>query len=168
MTQWKEILGYDGKYFISANGEVKNYYGKILKPWVRNGYYTVGLMHSKKRTNYYVHRLVAEYFLDAPKNQEQNFVNHIDGNKLNNSVENLEWCTRQENAQHAYKMGLLVPTVKNLIRFERKPVIRIEDGTIFSGVTEAAIQMGVNESAMSKCLNKGVSATCCGYHWKFL
>lgn len=166
MLQWKEIQGYNSRYFISSNGQIKNKYGKILKPWIRNGYYTIGLMVNKKRTNYYVHRLVAEYFLSNPDKQ-RNFVNHLDGDKLNNNVSNLEWCTRQENAQHAYETGLLVPTVENLVRFDRKPVIRIEDGKWFSGVTEAANQMGVCEAAMSKCLNKGLSATCCGYHWKF-
>jgi len=166
MLQWKEIQGYNGRYFISSNGQIKNKYGEILKPWIRNGYYTIGLMVNKKRTNYYVHRLVAEYFLSNPDKQ-RNFVNHLDGDKLNNNVSNLEWCTRQENAQHAYETGLLVPTVENLVRFDRKPVIRIEDGKWFSGVTEAANQMGVCEAAMSKCLNKGLSATCCGYHWKF-
>ena len=166
MLQWKEIQGYNGRYFISSNGQIKNKYGKILKPWIRNGYYTIGLMVNKKRTNYYIHRLVAEYFLSNPDKQ-RNFVNHLDVDKLNNNVSNLEWCTRQENAQHAYETGLLVPTVENLVRFDRKPVIRIEDGKWFSGVTEAANQMGVCEAAMSKCLNKGLSATCCGYHWKF-
>lgn len=166
MLQWKEIQGYNGRYFISSDGQIKNKYGKILKPWIRNGYYTIGLMVNKKRTNYYVHRLVAEYFLSNP-DQQRDFVNHLDGDKLNNDVSNLEWCTRQENAQHAYETGLLVPTVENLVRFDRKPVIRIEDGKWFSGVTEAANQMGVCEAAMSKCLNKGLSATCCGYHWKF-
>lgn len=166
MLQWKEIQGYNGRYFISSDGQIKNKYGKILKPWIRNGYYTIGLMVNKKRTNYYVHRLVAEYFLSNP-DQQRDFVNHLDGNKLNNNVSNLEWCTRQENAQHAYETGLLVPTVENLVRFDRKPVIRVEDGKWFSGVTEAANQMGVCEAAMSKCLNKGLSATCCGYHWKF-
>lgn len=166
MLQWKEIQGYNGRYFISSKGQIKNKYGKILKPWIRNGYYTIGLMINKKRTNYYIHRLVAEYFLSNPDKQ-RNFVNHLDGDKLNNNVSNLEWCTRQENAQHAYETGLLVPTVENLVRFDRKPVIRIEDGQWFSGVTEAANQMGVCEAAMSKCLNKGLSATCCGYHWKF-
>ena len=166
MLQWKEIQGYNGRYFISSNGQVKNKYGKILKPWIRNGYYTIGLMVNKKRTNYYIHRLVAEYFL-SNADKQRNFVNHLDGDKLNNNVSNLEWCTRQENAQHAYETGLVVPTVENLVRFDRKPVIRIEDGKWFSGVTEAANQMGVCEAAMSKCLNKGLSATCCGYHWKF-
>lgn len=166
MLQWKEIQGYNGRYFISSNGQIKNKYGKILKPWIRNGYYTIGLMINKKRTNYYIHRLVAEYFLSNP-DKHRNFVNHLDGDKLNNNVSNLEWCTRQENAQHAYETGLLVPTVENLVRFDRKPIIRIEDGKWFSGVTEAANQMGVCEAAMSKCLNKGLSATCCGYHWKF-
>ena len=155
MVYWKEIDGYNGHYFISSEGQVKNRYNKILKPWLRNGYYTV-----------YIHRLVAEYFLGKPEKDDYQ-VNHKDGNKLNNFVENLEWCSRIENIRHAYKTGLLIPTIENL-QHPEKPVVRVEDGEKFSSVTKAAIAMGVNESAMSKCLNKGASATCGGYHWKFI
>lgn len=166
MEEWKDIAGYELYYQISNIGQVKRKdTGKILKNNIRNGYEYVTLCVNGQRKKFYVHRLVAIAFIPNPKSYEQ--VNHKDGNKSNNKVDNLEWCTQKENLMHAFRTGLNTPTIENLIRFDRKPVIRIEDGKWFSGVTEAANQMGVCEAAMSKCLNKGLSATCCGYHWKF-
>jgi hypothetical protein len=166
MEEWKDIAGYELYYQISNIGQVKRKdTGKILKNNIRNGYEYVTLCVNGQRKKFYVHRLVAIAFIPNPKSYEQ--VNHKDGNKSNNKVDNLEWCTQKENLMHAFCTGLNTPTIENLIRFDRKPVIRIEDGKWFSGVTEAANQMGVCEAAMSKCLNKGLSATCCGYHWKF-
>lgn len=166
MEEWKDIAGYELYYQISDIGQVKRKdTGKILKNNIRNGYEYVTLCMNGQRKKFYVHRLVAIAFIPNPKSYEQ--VNHKDGNKSNNKVDNLEWCTQKENLMHAFRTGLNTPTIENLIRFDRKPVIRIEDGKWFSGVTEAANQMGICEAAMSKCLNKGLSATCCGYHWKF-
>lgn len=166
MEEWKDIAGYELYYQISNIGQVKRKdTGKILKNNIRNGYEYVTLCVNRQRKKFYVHRLVAIAFIPNPKSYEQ--VNHKDGNKSNNKVDNLEWCTQKENLMHAFRTGLNTPTIENLIRFDRKPVIRIEDGKWFSGVTEAANQMGVCEAAMSQCLNKGLSATCCGYHWKF-
>lgn len=166
MKEWKDIAGYELYYQISNIGQVKRKdTGKILKNNIRNGYEYVTLCVNGQRKKFYVHRLVAIAFIPNPNSYEQ--VNHKDGNKSNNKVDNLEWCTQKENLMHAFRTGLNTPTIENLIRFDRKPVIRIEDGKWFSGVTEAANQMGVCEAAMSKCLNKGLSATCCGYHWKF-
>lgn len=166
MEEWKDIAEYESYYQVSDIGRVKRKdTGKILKNNIRNGYEYVTLCVNGQRKKFYVHRLVAIAFIPNPNLYEQ--VNHKDGNKSNNKVSNLEWCTQKENLLHAFRTGLNTPTTKNLVRFDRKPVIRIEDGKWFSGVTEAANQMGVCEAAMSKCLNKGLSATCCGYHWKF-
>lgn len=166
MEKWKDIVGYESYYQISDIGRIKRKdTEKILKNNIRNGYEYVTLCVNGQRKKFYVHRLVAIAFIPNPNSYEQ--VNHKDGNKSNNKASNLEWCTQKENLLHAFRTGLNTPTTQNLIRFDRKPVIRIEDGKWFSGVTEAANQMGVCEAAMSKCLNKGLSATCCGYHWKF-
>lgn len=101
----------NGSYGINQNGEVKKLIvgqgsnGKILKSYVEtNGYKRVVLSIDGKRKLYYVHRLLAEAFIDNPENKD--CVNHIDGNKLNNSVDNLEWVTYSENTQHAVKTGL--------------------------------------------------------------
>lgn len=80
---------------------------KILKPYISRGYYQVSLCIDGKYRHFQVHRLVAEAFIPNPENKPQ--VNHIDGNKLNNDISNLEWVTRSENQLHAYKTGLQKP-----------------------------------------------------------
>lgn len=70
----------------------------------------VNLYENKKRSKKLVHRLVAQEFLENPTEKEQ--VNHIDGNKSNNYLSNLEWVTRSENVKHAYLIGLKKPTKK--------------------------------------------------------
>ncbi|SHJ53539.1 NUMOD4 motif-containing protein [Clostridium cavendishii DSM 21758] len=106
--EWKSIKGYDDKYFISNKGRVKSIKYKaprILKPRVDNyGYYRVALCEGNKVKDYKIHRLVASAFLENAENKTT--VNHIDGNKTNNSVENLEWATSSEQMLHAYKSNL--------------------------------------------------------------
>lgn len=90
-------------YTINENGEIKNINtNKYLKFAVTTaGYYTVGLQQKdNSRKTYYIHILVAEMFLYKPINSEQ--VNHIDKNRSNNHVSNLEWCTQLENLEHQF------------------------------------------------------------------
>lgn len=112
---WKDIQGYEGLYQVSNLGRVKSLARldtrgqrvseKILKLGKhRAGYFRVNLYKNGKMKQYLVHRLVALAFIPNPENKEQ--VNHIDGNKQNNVIENLEWCTHSENIQHAYRTGL--------------------------------------------------------------
>ena len=124
---WKDIQGYEGLYQVSNLGRVKSLgrfiesrlkgvdkvwkAERILKTCKRtNGYIGVGLRKNGKGKNFNIHRLVAIAFLDNPENKPQ--VNHIDGNKKNNNVSNLEWVTNSENQKHAYKHGLIktIPT----------------------------------------------------------
>jgi len=101
---WKPIKDFDG-YFISNFGRVKNSKGKILKYYVQNsGYQVIKLHKNKKGHHKLIHRLVAETFIDNPNNKPE--VNHKDGNKQNNKVENLEWVTPSENRKHAIELGL--------------------------------------------------------------
>ena len=124
--EWKPIKDFEGLYEISNKGMVKSlprlkhsnkgdYYSKekILKQTnAQCEYYRVPLTNKNHIKKYYsVHRLVATAFIENPNNYED--VNHIDGNKSNNNVENLEWCTRSYNIQHAFRTGLR-PTVKQL------------------------------------------------------
>ena len=92
------------KYYIKSRKEVKVKKLSIVKE--KSGYCVVGLQNSKGRKRFYVHRLVCLTFKPNPNNLP--FVNHIDGNKENNSVENLEWCTALQNNLHAIKNGLRV------------------------------------------------------------
>lgn len=97
----KEIKKFES-YLITSDGKVINKYsGKILKPKIdKYGYYSVCLFYNGKRYYKTIHRLVAENFL--PRVDGKEVVNHKDLNKLNNNVENLEWCTIKENTQHWY------------------------------------------------------------------
>ena len=118
--QWKPIEGTDGKYEVSNLGRVrsmKRYYGMIgrimpqtIQPSGRGGkltYYAVTFWMNNKAYCRKVHRLVAQAFIPNPDNLP--CINHIDGNKLNNHVSNLEWCTYQANMLHAVRTGLTHP-----------------------------------------------------------
>ena len=92
---------------ISKSGVIRNCNTlKIKSQYISStGYYMISVSKNNKSKSYRVHRLLAETFI--PKNNEfQIFVNHIDGNKLNNCLENIEWCTHLENMKHAFKTGL--------------------------------------------------------------
>jgi len=119
MEIWKDIKGYEGKYQVSNLGKVTSlsrkkwqgdafYVSKtiILKPGFSGGYYTVRLFKKLKQYNnsHLIHRLVALHFIPNPNNKR--CVNHKNGIKNDNRVENLEWVTHKENTKHAVKMGL--------------------------------------------------------------
>lgn len=107
--EWRDIKGYEGLYQVSnygrvrsvarivtwKNNQLKSYKSRIMKVRQKNGYYTVSLYKDFNSRDIRVHRLVGEAFIPNPENLP--FINHIDENKLNNRVENLEWCTRQYN-----------------------------------------------------------------------
>lgn len=97
----------DSKYAVSNLGNIKNIKTeKVLKPEITNkGYKKISLSINGKRKKFYIHRLVALMFLEN-NNPKKDNVNHKDGNKLNNIVENLEWCTSSENQIHAIEAGL--------------------------------------------------------------
>lgn len=107
---WKDIKGWEGQYKVSNVGKVQSLKksGRLRKPSLTDdGYLVLDLYGKNKREKVLVHRLVATAFLSEGKDLTGLEVNHIDGNKLNNSVENLEWVTHSENILHAYKNKLI-------------------------------------------------------------
>ena len=103
------------RYAVFSNGMIFNLFGEIMKGMIdRAGYHEV-LINGK---NHRVHRVVAELFIDNP--DKKDCVNHIDGNKLNNTVQNLEWCTHSENTIHSIKLGLQKKNQWGLLKKYRK------------------------------------------------
>jgi hypothetical protein len=99
------ILHRDGMFAVSRCGKILGRSGKILKPKNQGAYLIVSYQADLKKIRHkYVHRLVAETFISNPNNLP--YVNHLDGNKLNNYFGNLEWCTPRENSKHAICNGL--------------------------------------------------------------
>ncbi len=115
MRDFKAILGFED-YLIFRDGRVFSFKtNKYLKP--RNntkGYYQVVLSQPEKKYIKYIARLVAQAFIPNPDNKPE--INHIDGDKANNNVYNLEWVTRSENMLHAYSNGLQTPLPGILVR----------------------------------------------------
>lgn len=108
---WKDIRGFEGLYKISDNGEVKSLpkynfsKNKILKADKTSAYFRVILFKDNVKKRYSIHRIVATEFIKNIKNLPQ--VNHIDGDKRNNNVKNLEWVSRKENIRKAWRLGLM-------------------------------------------------------------
>lgn len=109
---WTDIKGYEGLYQISNKGNIKSFISsKILSPLFANGYLQVRLYKNSKSIRQKIHRLVAAAFIPNPANKPQ--VNHKNGIKTDNRVENLEWVTASENTRHAHKNGLCPITDKH-------------------------------------------------------
>lgn len=101
---WKEVNGFEGLYWVSNTGKVKNS-RRLLKPGIKKfGYFQVTLIDLNSKYYYKnVHRLVAEAFLDNPENYP--VVHHRDNNPQNNQVDNLEWCTHSDNVNYCIRAG---------------------------------------------------------------
>lgn len=176
--QWKDIIGYEGLYAISSQGRVKscskhkgtNYSMYcpeiILKPYVRCGYYVVPLSKHGRKKTYYLHRLIAIHFMPNPDQSKE--VNHIDGDKLNFAITNLEWCTRHENEQHAWRTGLKQAIGEK--HFASKPVQQLDlQGNVvkvWDNGSQAAKHLGFGSPHISKCCN-GKLSSAYGFKWRF-
>lgn len=161
---WKLLEFTDNLYSISDNGKVKNNKtGKILTPVkTHNGYFRVGLPYKLYR----IHRLVAEAFIPNPENKH--FVNHINGIKTDNRVENLEWVTAKQNINHSWEIGLSKPKYDNIKQPKRVIQMDLEDNIIqvFDSLKDAERVTKCNNSEISKvCLGKRRTAR--GYKWRF-
>ena len=169
---FKSIDGYDN-YAISNLGEVLSYkrgYWKRLKPYLgKNGYCYVNLSNEAKVTHKYIHRLVAEAFLENP--ERKTVVNHIDGDKSNNNVENLEWVTFQENSKHAFDTGLVTFEGRHLgAAASSTPIIATDPITgerlYFKSQHEASRVLGMTVPHINKAL-RGSCLTAYGYTFEY-
>lgn len=144
----KDIQGYEGLYAVTSCGKVYSYKSKkFLKPKVdRDGYLHVGLYKEGRCKNFFIHRLVAKAYLENPDGLPQ--VNHVDGDKSYNWLNNLEWVSAAENSQHAYDTGL---------RKKSRKTKRIHDqttGFTYSNCSEAARAIGGSHQRIWEVCNK--------------
>ena len=129
---WKDVVGFERIYQVSNYGKIKSLGNKsnhkdaiIMKPILNyKGYLQINLRKNGKSYHFVVHRLVAQAFIPNPDNLPQ--VNHIDGNKQNNNVKNLEWCDNSYNQIHANKMGLNKHRIERVKEVCNKPVAQLD------------------------------------------
>ena len=178
---WEDIPNYEGLYQASNLGRIrsvdrykeviiKNQYGEykrtkffksyVLKQQTYMGYKCVQLHINGKYKWEKVHRLVAKAFVPNPENKPQ--VNHIDGNKSNNCVENLEWCNQSYNTKHAYKNNLIKHYKIEINQYD------LEGNYIktWESAKEIEKKLKIKNSQICRCC-KNENLTAGGYHWKY-
>lgn len=164
---WKDIKNYEGFYKISNLGRVKSLGNggshkkeRIMKAGNVRGYLQLGLRKDGTVKHFYVHRLVAEAFLDNPDNLPE--INHKDENKANNCVDNLEWCDRTYNITYG--------TLKHKFC---KPIVQsdLNDNVIkvWQSLCDVQKELGYNKGNIGKCCNnKEHYHTAYGFKWNYL
>ena len=160
---------------VSSDGRVFNKDGVEMKQQInRHGYSMVNLSYNGHKRNISVHRLVAEAFIPNPDGKRT--VNHIDCDKQNNDVSNLEWCSHGENQKHAYDHGLRCSYLTQEDRLNgarihkensRRSVLVEETGAVYPGLSECASALGCDKGAISKCCN-GLANQHHGLHFRFV
>jgi hypothetical protein len=161
---WKQVVlenvdTKDKEYFVSNLGRFKNSSGIIMDNYKvnDNGYIRVYIYNK----TFALHRLIALAFIENNENKEQ--VNHIDGNKLNNSVVNLEWVTNQENQIHKFKIGLANNFTRKITQFDLE-MNKIKD---FNSIAEASKELDIGKSSISKVLKEKQKSSK-GFIFKYL
>ena len=151
----RDVVGYEGLYSVDIFGTIRNLLsGKVIEHYINEfGYHNVYLYKDGEKKGKRVNRLVAMAFIPNPLNKPQ--VNHIDGDKNNNNVWNLEWVTNKENSIHAGKTGL----------YGNGAVKIVETGEIFPNVSSLARFLEVDRSNIYKCL-QGKRNKVRGYHFE--
>lgn len=180
---WKDIKGYEGIYQVSNNGRIKSLErdknnhskkqkveAKIRKNVLSKGYYLCLLSKNGKNKMMRVHRLVAEAFIPNPKKHP--IINHIDGNKLNNCVDNLEWCDYSYNEKEAYRLGLrrynnnLKVYTDNMKKRVNQYEINGKFIKTWDSVSDIHRQYNYTTTNICACC-KNKRKTAYGYKWKY-
>lgn len=170
--EWKDIQDYEGLYQVSNYGRVKSlerwaddkHYcpEHIMKGYVNFGYVIVVLSKFAKTKHYRVHRLVAENFLKNEHNYT--IINHINENKIDNRVNNIEWCSIEYNANYGNR------NIKIAKRLGKRIVQKTLSGDIiatFPSLSETSRITGYNIAPLSRCCN-GIQDLAYGYKWEFI
>ncbi len=172
IEEWRDIPYHHG-YQVSNYGRIKslgnksNHKGEmLLRQSTVQGYKCICLYKNKKGSMHKVHRLVALAFIPNPNNLP--FINHIDGDKKNNRVDNLEWCTAKENNKHAIAMGLTPPQKKGADNPRSISVKQIDPLTgdvchVYGSTHEMESQTGFSRSNITSSIRRGGLA----YGWKW-
>ena len=155
-----KIVGFEN-YEVSNLGKVRNIKsGRTLKPRLHNGYLRLCLYKNNKNKDLLLHRILATAFIDNP--DEKPCVNHIDENKLNNDLSNLEWCTERENAIHGTR-------IKRIAEKLSQKVIQLDLNdnvlNVFESMVQAERETGVFATSISACCN-GKRKSAGGYKWR--
>ena len=177
---WKDIPSYEGYYQVSNLGNfrglpritkyksngIRNYPGKnLLTETTKDNYQRIVLMKEGVKIRYQAHRLVALAFIPNPENKP--FINHIDGNKSNNIVTNLEWCTASENMIHADNIGLRDMSTHQ--PSNSRKIKCIETGEVFASYSKAIKWLGKSLTSISTLVRgTKVYGKAFGYHWEFI
>lgn len=171
----KPIPGFPS-YLATDSGEIisKKNPSKCLKATsIRRGYKSVTLCENGKRYQKSVHRLIAETFIDNPDGLP--VVNHLDENKLNNSADNLEWCTYRHNNMYGTKTQRAVETrgidsyrklSDSAIAKTSKPVINLDTGIVYKSLSDASRQTSIQKAGICNAC-KGKRHTAGGYRWAY-
>ncbi len=163
--EFVDIKGYENKYRIDRKGNVYSIkFKRCMTPYYSWGYAYIKFISGSKRYNKAVHRLVAKAFIPNPGNKS--IVNHKDGNKKNNTVENLEWTTQSENIQHAHNTGL-TSNKRKVARCDNQGNIL----EIYDSIAEACRKLfnkvrGIGANISSCC--RGKRKSCKGFTWKYV
>lgn len=166
MILWKDVVGYEGIYEVSNDGQVRTHKDKVTytkrhgeRKWKqrilkeknpKGRDVRVSLWKNGKEKTFLVHRLVAYAFI--PEVEGKVSINHKDGNPRNNRVENLEWCNHLENNRHAFENGLM-NTNKHIILVDKKTKEKHE----FISMTRASAFLGRSHNYISSLLKRGIS-----------